>query len=586
MMNLAWGLNTLWMAACRPAWQAFVKAAADPATAQRRVLEEMVRANQDTEFGRRYCFDSIDSPKAYQRRVPISDFDDYAADLDRIAAGELRVLTAEPVVLFEPTSGSSTGQKLIPYTAALRRQFQQMIGSWIYNLYSRKSAVRRGRAYWSISPAIGQRQRTSGGIPIAFEDDTAYLGPLQRRLMSRLLAAPTDIARFTRGDNFRYATLLALLRAGDLSLISVWSPTFLTALLGCLDTWADSLCRDLYQGSMSLPCADEKGVSSGKPRSRRRSRQVSAILESASHRGERTAQLWKRLAVISCWADGSAVMYLPELQQLFPTVEIQPKGLLATECCVSFPLVGRSGAALALGSHFFEFQEVDGDALNEHQPAQDKADVRLAHELAAGQRYSVIVTTGGGLYRYRLRDVVEVTGWEGRCPLLKYAGRCDARSDLVGEKLGEPHVQAVLEQALAGTDSRPIFVLLAPVQASPPHYRLYVQFARDARLASASLHDLKERIQAGLESNPYYRHAVQLGQLGCVQIQLIDSQGEHAMRIVERRWVEQGRKLGDLKPRVFDNRTDWPELLSPLACRSSGNDNWTTGPRGNRHVPD
>src|SRR5260370_878446 len=54
-------------------------------------------------------------------------------------------------------------------------------------------------------------------------------------------------------DTFRYCTLLALLAAEDLALISVWSPTFLTTLLAPLEVWQERLCFDLRRGSLSPP---------------------------------------------------------------------------------------------------------------------------------------------------------------------------------------------------------------------------------------------------------------------------------------------------------------------------------------------
>ena len=148
--------------------------------------------------------------------------------------------------------------------------------------------------------------------------------------------------------------------------------------------------------------------------------------------------------------------FLPALRELFPGVEIQPKGLLATEGFVSFPLGDRPGAALALRCHFFEFEELGGNAR-----------CRLAHELDRGGRYRVVLTTAGGLYRYQLRDEVEVVGFLRQCPLLRFLGKGDATSDLVGEKLAEPHVRAVLDRLFAAQSLQPPFALLVPVLDRP-----------------------------------------------------------------------------------------------------------------------
>ena len=61
-----------------------------------------------------------------------------------------------------------------------------------------------------------------------------------------------------------------------------------------------------------------------------------------------------------------------------------------------------------------------------------------------GKRYEVIVTNGGGLWRYRLGDSVECTGHLVATPTLRYLGRAGQVSDLRGEKLCEPFVAEAL----------------------------------------------------------------------------------------------------------------------------------------------
>jgi len=567
-MNLSRWLNTTWMWTCHREWRAFCRASCAPAETQATVLKKMLRANRESEFGLRYDFRSIDSPREYQRRVPLGDDETFRPAIDRMAAGEQNVLTSERVCLFEPTSGTTSTSKLIPYTRSLQRQYQRAIAAWVHNLYRNRPAVRRGRAYWSISPALGERGRTSSGVPIGFDDDSAYLGGWERLLVNRLLAVPQDVAKLRDIDDSRYATLLSLLSAGDLSLISIWSPTFMTALLDGLEDWSDRLCGDLDTGRIRCPSGSVVDDCSRRLRSPicspHRARQVRRILSSGDTLPERLQQLWPQLALISCWADASSGAFVGGLQHLFPTVEIQPKGLMATEGCLSFPLVGRSGAALALRSHFFEFEE--GDFYNA-APVAVTQRCRFAHELEFGGRYGVVLTTAGGLYRYRLGDMVEVVGFENRCPLLRFRGRSSRSSDLVGEKLAEPHVRSVLESLLANAGIAPRFALVVPVAASRPHYRLYLQLSPTGP-RDFPVEFLAERLQDGLEQNPYYQHAIQLGQLGPLDVCLLDPQAESGWRVHERRCNSEGTSPGDIKPTVLDTRPGWAQVLEPILQRS------------------
>ncbi len=434
-MSVAGLLNTAWMLKCSGEARAFRRSTRQVAVTQTALLRDMLRQNQDTQFGRAHGFHCIADARTYQQRVPLSRYEDFAPAIERIAAGQQRVLTAERVRLLEPTSGTTGGEKLIPYTDSLRRQFQRAIAVWIADLFRHRPPVRLGRAYWSISPALGPPRRTAGGIAIGFDDDAAYLGALEQFALERLLVVPSAVSRLADMESWRYRTLLHLLDAEDLSLVSIWNPTFLPALLAPLEEWVERLGRDL----------PERG----------RAAFVQKILASSLPLADKLRRLWPRLALISCWADAAASNALHELRELFPNVEIQPKGLLATEGCVTVPLVGQPAPALAVRSHFFEFQEVDGSTC------------RLAHQLETGGRYRVILTTGGGLYRYHLRDEVQVAGFLHQCPLLRFLGKADRVSDLVGEKLAESHVRSVCARVFAALGLAPRFALLAPVADRP-----------------------------------------------------------------------------------------------------------------------
>ena len=554
-MNTAYWLNSTWMWRQRGELAALRRATHCVAETQAAVLREILSQNRHTEFGVAHGFTEIDCPADFARRVPPSTYDHYREAIKKITGGKANVLTAQPVRRFEPTSGSSGGEKLIPYTQSLRAQFQRGVGAWIADLMQTRPAVRLGRAYWSISPALTGKRFTAGGIPIGFDDDTAYLGTVERFALKKLLAVPAAMPRFTEVENFRYCTLLHLIAAEDLALISIWSPTFLTAMLAPLEQWSERACRDLREGTVSLPNPDDDVPPElyAKARARKhRAARVESILSSSLSLAEKLMRLWPRLALISCWADGGSARYLRQLKEFFPHVEVQPKGLLATEAFVSFPLIDRPGAALAIRSHFFEFIAADGS----------RTELRTADQLERGGKYQVVVTTGGGLYRYQLGDVIEVVGFENQCPLVRFIGRADRVSDLVGEKLSEAHVREVLDHALAAHDIAQRFSMVVPM-TDLRCYRLYLQEA-DGQSTPAVLDSLAESIELGLEKNPYYCHAIQMRQLSQLEIVPLAASGESAWAVYERVCLARGQRLGDIKPAILHDWSGWPEAFKKL----------------------
>lgn len=488
----------------------FSAALEDCEGAQRAVLQRLIHRNRNTVFGKRHGFESIRNAEAFSRGVPLSSYEDYGDAIERVARGEPDVLTSDDVLLFEPSSGSASPTKYIPYTASLRHEFQRAVSPWIHALYAQFPAMMDGRAYWSISPALPERPDAWGTIPVGFDHDSAYLHADARRLFQQVALTP-DAAGIDDIQTFRTRTMAALLSAPDLAFISVWSPSFLRLLC---DAWLE------YPEDVLRLCPPQ------------RARQ----LERLGNARDVFEQAWPGLAAISCWTDAASAQEAERLRDYFPTTPMQGKGLLATEAAVTIPFAADRDPVLAVRSHFFEF-------------AGPGEEVFPAWRVKEGSVYSVVVTTGGGLYRYRLGDQVRVTGRVGTTPTLRFLGRGDAVSDRCGEKLNEAHVAQALDDLLPAH----LFSMLAP-DASPDgrFYTLYVQ----------SGPFLDGRTEAGLErrlcENPHYAHCVGLGQL--LPARIFRVRGDPFSRY-ESRLAASGVKRGDIKPVRLSRLDGWTRVF-------------------------
>jgi hypothetical protein len=540
--------NTLWIFLSTPEALRWRQATGSVEAVQRDLLFQILRRNTATHYSLLISPTLPRSIADFQRRFPLTTYDDYAPWVERIGAGEENVLTAEPVQLLEPTSGSTAATKWIPYTASLKIEFQRGIAPWVVHTFLRNPALLRGQAYWSVTPVTARNRRSPGGIPIGFEEEREYFGRVEGRLIESVMAVPPAVKLIADMESFRYMTLLFLLRSRDLALISVWNPTFLTLLVEPLTAWGPRLAADIAAGTISPPVpldADLHQLLSAHNRpDPQRGEEIRRILRAEMSPSQRHAQLWPHLRLISCWADANAARSAHALGRLFPQARLQPKGLLATEGFVSFPVDGQPGAALSLRSHFFEFIPPDADPTD--LP-------RLAHQLEIGGQYEIVITTGGGLYRYRLGDVVDMTGFYRQCPLIRFVGRSGAISDWFGEKLDERHVRAVLDRVLLAHDRKPSFAMLAcDDELARPAYVLYME--DDA--SDAVIESIRAEVERGLADNIHYAYCRALGQLGPL----------HAFRIREgalsayiAACVQHGQRAGDIKPTVLHRQSGWSQ---------------------------
>ncbi len=510
--------NSLWQISSAVEAKRFDQATENCSMAQEKYLSRLLHMNRDCAYGRRYNFAALDTIKRYQKTVPVTEYDDYKEYIERIAAGEEGVLTAEPVVMFEPSSGSASARKLIPYTRSLRKEFQTALKPWIAGTFSANPGVKKGKAYWSISPSLVQR-RMHGGIPVGFDSDASYLGMLSQKLFAQSSVQP-DMSGLQDMDTFRARTLAALFACEELTLISVWSPSFLRLLL----KWGEENL-DRVLALIDLRKADI-------------AQDRLARIRRSGKTPEDYREIWPHLQLVSCWTDGNSRLEYERLRKVFPETHFQGKGLIATEAFVSLPYGGAGEKVLAVRSHFFEF-------------LSDEGEVFLAHELERGKAYEVVVTTGGGLYRYRLRDRVDVTGFVGTAPTFRFVGKMDGVSDFYGEKVSAIHVSEIIGSMF---DAEPLrFGMLAPDDAGGQMgYTLYVE-------SSATLSpEIEGSLESRLAENPNYGYCVELGQLRPARIFRVE---EDAAAVYESRMLGRRVKAGDVKLPALSELAGWSDCF-------------------------
>ena len=560
---LAWALHSAFQGALAFSARRWFHALGDPLTAQHQRLHAVLTAvDGSRQVARIPGFARILSARDFQAAVPLCTYDSLSDDIEDMKRGVPGVLTNTPVVRFEKSGGSAGASKYIPYTKQLLYEFHAALAPWLWDLYGKRPAIKSGPCYWSISPIGRKREQTAGGLPVGTDTDSSYFPRALQPLLSQIVAAPSSLARFPGVESCRYATLRVILERPDLTLISVWNPSFLTLMVEALQRHADHLIDDLELGVCRLPpdsdhldSRHERQVTNDAviarlpfARQPRRAQWLRTLLRNEGY--VRPSAVWPQLALISTWTDALAAQFLPPLTAQFPGVEIQGKGLLATEGVTTVPLLDAPAPVLAVRSHFYEFIALGSPDSRPY----------LAHELEVKKTYEVVLSTGGGLLRYRTGDGVRVEGYYHNTPCLRFVGRVDEVSDLVGEKLSSTRVNQVLVQAVHKIlRQQPRFLLLAPELSTPPHYRLFI----DAEINAPDLRSLCHVVETLLCEGYHYLYARDLGQLGPVQTVRV----RDGVRHYETGCVQLGQRAGDIKPTALHRTTGWstrlPEVSAP-----------------------
>ena len=468
----------------------FYAALAKPQQAQQVVQQRLVNRLRACEYGRTYGIRDRDD----WQRLPIVEYEDLEPWIVRKSVRSRprqSPLTPEPILFYEPTSGSSGPVKQIPYTRSLRRSFNHLFCVWAHDLIARGPVFSTGKLYFSISPRISRDSIDSGGT----SDDSDYLNPWLRWLLRPFLAMSPSAQTM---DRFKENLAQTLLATEDLEIVSIWSPSFLTAQLDYIHTHRKQLQQSLND-------------------------RLSAVRSQLLLQDEIPwTDLWPQLKLISCWDSATAADRAAGLRSHFPGVLVQGKGLLATEAPMTLPLVAAQGCVPLLDEIFFEFEDSQGRC---HPLSQ----------LEVGQDYQTIVSQSGGLYRYRMGDRVRVTHHLLQTPCLKFLGRGQDVSDLVGEKLHIQFVSDVLDQLdLAEAQ----FQSLVPIQQSSINYYLLLLDRCDREPGV-----IADQLEQALCQSFHYQLARQLGQLARARVVVSATIAEQLSTAK----AQSGQRWGDVK---------------------------------------
>lgn len=432
---------------------------------QRRRLREIVAS-----VGRAPAWQDLAETSSYKdlaAKIPVRTYEEYHELVER-QRREKRTVLAPDVVRYEPTSGSTSARKWVPYTKDFLAEINRAASAWIGDLYAREPAIKSGRHYWSLSWLPEELRAFTSS------DDADLFPWSQRLLLKNTMAVSSAMPIVANPAAAWWGSLVQLVAREDLALVSVWSPTFWLRVLDDITVRWDELRVALREGRWReheteltekigvAPVRRLEGLDPGAPDFWRR--------------------LWPSLRIVSAWDSSSSARWSGELRARLPHVELQGKGLWATEGVVTIPFGGRK--VLAIDSHFFEFRSL---ASGEIVPSWKVRD---------GESYQPILWTSSGFLRYALNDEVIVTGFAGQTPCLEFVGRLQS-TDMVGEKIHASWVRRMFEQNPAWQAT-----CLIACQRPKPHYILLHE--------GESVVD----VEAALRSVHHYQVARELGQLG------------------------------------------------------------------------
>ncbi|MCY3765891.1 MAG: GH3 auxin-responsive promoter family protein [Gemmatimonadetes bacterium] len=442
------------------------RAAERPQDVQRDLLRRMVKANANTAFGKDHGFASIRTEGDYRCQVPIRDYEGLRPYVNRITAGEQAVLTSAAPRMLNMTSGTTGEPKYIPVTPESMKLASSFSLEWIYRALQDHPGFLDGAFVGIVSRAI--EGYTPSGLPYGSASGMLYQripGPIRSTY-----AVPYAVSEIKDYDR-RYFVAARLALARRVTYIGTPNPSTLIRLAETALKNAEAIVRAVHDGTPGIDLPDQPQLAD----------QLSALIEPDSDRAgilesilERTGTLlpadcWPDLKLIGCWLGGSVGVQARKLPEYYGDVPMRDLGFLASEG--HFTLPNRDNTAsgiLSLNGKYYEF--IPETSLDDADPP-----VLSSHELESGVNYAVLLTTPGGLYRYDIHDIVQVTGFYRNAPLLAFIRKGRDMTSITGEKMHVNHLLLAFEEVRRRFDVSVVeqFRVVASVEAR--RYEIYAE---------------------------------------------------------------------------------------------------------------
>jgi hypothetical protein len=523
----------------------FVKKTHHTFEVQEQFLHKLLQTHKDTELGCQYGLKDIKTIEQFQERIPVLPYDGYEPYIERIARGEKNILTPDPVVYLNTTSGSTGKQKLIPVT----RRFQNSLGWANLTCIGFLSEALRVRGLKFGKLLVTNTAQLTGRTPAGIDYGPGGTGVMRMNkfLYKQLFAHPYETLTVADSLTRHYLCFLFALRDPSMRGIIANFPMLILRTCNYFERYAEDLIQDLETGEFANWLKLEPEIRAKLERqwspTPTRAAQLREILNSE---GRLTPKLaWPGLSYIATARGGTSDFYFERFPHYLDDTPVFGAVFASAEGTFSiYPDLNTDGSVLAIATGFFEFIPQD-------QWEAEHPKTLLATEVKAGEYYRILMTNYSGFYRYDIGDVVEVVGFYEKAPLIVFRHRRGGILSSTTEKTTESHATQVM-QALQQEFGLLLedFCITLSENEFPAHYLVNVELADNYTLSNpqAFLRRFDEKLK---EINVYYK-AKRRDQVPSPRLRILAS-GSFA--IVRQRQLLKGIPDSQLKfPHISEDR--------------------------------
>ncbi len=345
-----------------------------------------------------------------------------------------------------------------------------------------------------------------------------------------------------------YAKLRFALPDRNVSYISTIFITTLESMFFYLENNWEMLCDDIEYGTIneSIKLPDDirsKLLKKLKPMPER-AEELRKEFRKGFDESPIVPRIWPHCGWMYGMGTGAIAIYQKKLQRYIgTTIPIHYLGYVASEAMMAVPLELDSFEYVMLPQNgFYEFRPVDSD---------DYDNLLTIKDLEVGKEYEIILTNTSGFYRYRIDDVIRVTGFHHQSPKVTFCYRLNQIANISGEKMTQLAFDYIVNSMSEQLDELFIgYSIYADHSTSPGHYVLLLETAKHVDTSKEKEYaELFEELFS--KNNPSAECVFKNGSLGHCEVKFLRHGTYDDYRQVLK---DRGANLNQVKPvKLIDN---------------------------------
>jgi len=524
----------------------------NPREEQQALLLRLLDNAKDSELGKKYDFASIKDVKEFKNRFPLTDYDFYSEYIDKLVAGEENQLTSKKTVHFNVTSGTLGQPKKIPVTEDHVKIFSKINAKYIFYIISKElgTSWTKGKGF-NLAEGTYETLPTGVTVGCASSLHTARMGKILPFLkfdsMDLMYTSPIE-ARQPKvlGVYSRYLHARFALCEPNITYITVTFSSYLLEVLRYIEKHWKSICNDIENGTISdgvdMPKEIRESVLAKIKPNKERADELRAIFS----KGFDTPvfnKVWPKVEFVVCVGGAGFQPYTNNVidNYLGKDIHMLYLGLSASEAMISIPTkLDSPNSMFVPDTTFYEFIPIDNKG-----ERNLRGGTRLLHELEVGKKYEVVISNVSGLFRYQMKDVIEVTGYHNSTPMMRFLNRAGYAINMFAEKTSELALQKTAEQTTKALGLDMYDYVVCPFHNKHGSNYIFMYELRNIPkdFDKALLTTTTEEFLC--KANPIYKEIIEDGSCGHLEALLLQ---EETFMLYRDLMVLKGASAAQLKP--------------------------------------